>query len=181
MKRLTAILTVTAALIISAFAASAGAAESPYQTNGKWNCTAPCTITYSIDASYPARSAALVREIYRDISVASELEFVEAKNGKINWETCETTRTGLCGFWTRYTFGKGQGAGFATIRSVEVVIDTTSWDQLVDLKSYMCHEALHSVGFAHAPRYFPSCFNGTSPTYQPGQEDFELITLMYGG
>ena len=171
---------VTLFITVLVFAVPAAAAESPYQTNGKWDCNAPCTITFSVDASYPARSAALVREVYRDISVAPEIEFVEAKNGKVKWETCESTRTGLCGFWTRYTFAKGQGNGFASFRSVEVVIDTTSWDQLADLKSYMCHEALHTVGFAHAPRYLPSCFNGTSPTWQPGQEDYELITMMYG-
>lgn len=167
------------ALAVAWFASSAGAAESPYQTVGKWDCAAPCTITYSIDASYPARSAALVREVYRDISVAPELEFVEANRGKVRWETCESTRTGLCGFWTRFTFVNGHRE-FATLRTVEVVIDTTSWDQLVDLKSYLCHEALHTVGFQHAPRYLPSCFNGTSPTWQPGQEDYELITMMYG-
>jgi hypothetical protein len=164
------------------FAMPAAAAESPYQTSGKWDCTAPCTITYSIDAAYPARSAALVREVYRDISVAPELEFVEGNgNAKVKWETCETTRTGLCGFWTRFTFAKGQGNDFAAFRKVEVVIDTTTWDQLADLKGYLCHEALHTVGFAHAPRLLPSCFNGTSPTYQPGVEDFTLITMTYGG
>ena len=158
----------------------AGAQESPYETVAKWNCSAPCTITYSIDDSYPARSAALVREVYRDISIAPEIEFVETKGGpKVKWETCESTRTGLCGFWARFTFVKGN-RDFATIKGVEVVIDTTTWNELVDLKSYICHEALHTVGFAHAPRYFPSCFNGTSPTYQPGQEDYELITMMYG-
>ena len=172
-----ALLTILAAVLATA----AGAVETPYQTVGRWDCTAPCTITYSIDATYPARSAALVRETYAAISAAPELEFVEARNGKVNWETCETTRTNLCGFWTTFTFGKGQGKGFASFRSIEVVIDTTSWDQLVDLKSYICHEALHTVGFQHAPRYLPSCFNGTSPTYEPGVEDFTLISMMYGG
>jgi hypothetical protein len=163
------------------FAMPAAAAESPYQTNGLWDCGSPCTITYSIDAAYPARSAALVREVYRDISVAPEIEFVEGNgNAKVKWETCETTRTGLCGFWTRYTFNKGQGGDFASFRKIEVVIDTTTWDQLADLKSYMCHEALHTVGFEHAPRYLPSCFNGTSPTWQPGVEDYTLIQMTYG-
>jgi hypothetical protein len=174
-------LLVVAWVVAIALVNTASAAESPYQTAGKWDCSAPCTITYSIDSSYPARSAALVREVYRDISVAPELEFVEGNgNAKVKWETCESTRTGLCGFWTRFTFVNGNRP-FATFRKVEVVIDTTSWDQLADLKSYMCHEALHTVGFAHAPRYLPSCFNGTSPTYQPGVEDFTLITMMYGG
>jgi hypothetical protein len=161
------------------FAAATTAAESPYQWHAKWNCTAPCTITYSIDSSYPARSAALVRDVYADISAAPELEFVEGNgNAKVRWETCESSRSGLCGFWTIFDFVRGN-RDFATLRRVEVVIDTASWDQLADLKSYVCHEALHTVGFAHAPRYQPSCFNGTSPTYQPGVEDYELISMMY--
>lgn len=160
----------------------AGAQESPYQWHAKWNCTAPCTLTYSIDSSFPARSAAIVREIYADIGAAPELEFVEVQNGKINWETCESSRdrelAGVCGFWTHIATANGRNE-FATIKYVETKIDTTSWDQLVDLKSYLCHEALHTIGFQHAPRYLPSCFDGTSPTYQPGQEDYELISIMY--
>lgn len=159
-------------------------AESPYQWHAKWDCKAPCTITYSIDPSFPARSAEIIREIYRDISVAPEVEFVERPNGTANvrWHTCESSRdrelAGVCGFWTHIAVAGGQRA-FATIKYVETKIDSTSWDQLVDLKSYLCHEALHTLGFKHAPRYLPSCFNGTSPTYQPGQEDFELISIMY--
>jgi hypothetical protein len=167
---------VVAALL---FAVSAVAAESPYQTISRWDCSAPCKLTYSIDASFPARSAAIVREIYQDLDAAPELEFVEVRNGKINWETCESSTerelAGVCGFWTHIEVGR------RGIRYVDTKIDTTSWDQLVNLKSYLCHEALHTVGFAHAPRYLPSCFNGSSPTYQPGQEDYELITIMYGG
>ena len=175
MKHLLALIVGVLAFVL---AVPASALETPYQKNTQWDCAAPCTITYSINAAYPARSAQLVRAVYAAISRAPELEFVEARKGKVKWETCETTRTGLCGFWTRYTFGKGR-RDLGTLRAAEVVIDTTSWDQLVDLKSYLCHEALHTVGFKHAPRYQPSCFNGTSPTYDPGQEDWELITLMY--
>lgn len=171
------LLLIATAFLIFAVPASAG--DSPYETVAKWDCSSPCTITYSIDSAYPERSASLVREVYRDISQASEIEFVEVKNGKVRWETCETTRSNLCGFWTRFTLAKGQGRDFATLRSVEVIIDTTTWDQLSDLKRYLCHEALHTVGFEHAPRNLPSCFNGTS--WEPGVEDYTLISMMYGG
>jgi hypothetical protein len=168
---------IVAAVAALVFSGTAVASDSPYETLGKWGCASPCKVTYSIDPSYPARSAQLVRETYAAISRAPEIDFVETNNGKVKWETCESTRTGLCGFWTRFDRNSRTG----NFRSIEVVIDTTSWDQLADLKSYICHEALHTVGFAHAPRYLPSCFNGTSPTFEPGQEDYELITMMYGG
>ena len=168
---------VLVAALAAVFTPAVGAADTPYQMLAQWSCHTPCTVTYSIDSSYPARSAQLVRETYAAINRAPELEFVERRNAKVNWETCETTTTGLCGFWTRLENGhSGKG-----LRYVEVVIDTATWDQLADLKSYICHEALHTVGFAHAPRYLPSCFNGTSPTLEPGQEDYELIAMVYGG
>lgn len=160
------------------------ASESPYQWVAKWDCVAPCVITYSIDPSFPARSAGLVREVMADISATPEIDFVELANGKANvrWHTCESSTdrelAGVCGFWTHIAIANGRRE-FATIKYVELKIDTTSWDQLVDLKSYLCHEGLHTLGFKHAPRYLPSCFNGTSPSWQPGVEDFELISIMY--
>ncbi len=162
---------------------SAAAEQSPYSWFAKWVCTAPCTVTYSIDSSYPARSAQLVRETMADISAAPEIDFVEGNgNAKVKWETCESAHQKACGFLTYPSTGNNPdypGNDKLALRSATVVIDTTSWDQLIDLKGYLCHEALHTVGFAHAPRYEPSCFNGTSPTYQPGVEDYTLISMMY--
>ncbi len=166
------------------FVAGAAAADTPYVWLAKWDCAAPCTITYTIDPSFPARTAGLIREVYTDISVAPEVEMVESRNGQVGWETCESSRerelANACGFWTYMQTANGRRE-FATLKHVEVKFDAATWDGLVGLKRYVCHEALHSLGFGHAPRYLPSCFAGDNLIYEPGQEDYELIRLMYGG